>query len=415
MSDTTAPQAVQAIEEPAKTIYDELPDAPPKKRLRLSWVGKISVLVVAFWVFIALFGWAIAPYPEDFTFEGRLETANEFKVTAAADSPLKVSEDMVTDDNRTFTRPGEEVYPDYLRMIVEKDGTEIANKQIFGSLGEREVEVPEAGEYTVRVEGYYEFLDPTFMVPSSEIAAYLGSDYTARDVLSRVIWGARTTIGIAFAATLLAYFVGITLGIAAAVAGRWIDAVLSRVVDAILTFPNIMLGLIVIAAFSGQVFIDPITDAIILLVGLAGIVYAASVFRIARALGQDIMFQDYVEAARARGEGLWWIITREVLPNAAMPLATDFGLRLVFVILFISSLSFLGLGVPPPIADWGSMVRENMQGLNNGFFPREGTINAGALASVAPALAIASLTIAINLIVDDISAQSGGSLAKKMV
>lgn len=411
MTDTTAPAPSEA---PGKTIYDELPDAPPKKRLRLSWVGKISVVVVAFWIFIALFGWLIAPYPEDFTFEGRLQTANEFTV-AATGNTLKVTEDMVTDQNRTFTRPGEEVYPDYLRLIIEKDGDTISNRQIFGSLGERDVEVPEPGEYTARVEGYYEFLDPTFMVPDGEIAAYLGSDYTARDVLSRVIWGARTTIGIAFAATLLAYFIGITLGIAAAVAGRWIDAVLSRVVDAVLTFPNIMLGLIVIAAFSGQVFIDPITDAIILLIGLAGVVYAASVFRIARALGQDIMVQDYVEAARARGEGLWWIITREVLPNAAMPLATDFGLRLVFVILFISALSFLGLGVPPPVADWGSMVRENMQGLNNGFFPRGDTINAGALASVAPALAIASLTIAINLIVDDISAQSGGSLAKKMV
>ena len=178
-------------------------------------------------------------------------------------------------------------------------------------------------------------------------------------------------------------------------------------VDAVLAFPNIMLGLIIIAAFG---------SSIPLLIGLAGLVYAASVYRIARALGQDIMVQDYVEAARARGEGLWWIITREVLPNVAMPLATDFGLRLVFVILFISSLSFLGLGVQPPISDWGSMVRENLQGLGNGFFPRnEGGINAGALASVAPALAIATLTIAINLIVDDISAQSGGSLAKKMV
>lgn len=332
MTDQTASTPA---EQPGKTIYDELPDAPPKKRIRLSWVGKISVCVVAFWVFMALFGTWLAPYSE--------------------------------------------------RDYIEED--------------------PQ-GEY---------YDDPTFMVPNAEISSYLGTDYTGRDVFSRIIWGARTTIGISFAATLLAYFVGITLGIAAAVAGRWLDAILSRIVDAILTFPNIMLGLIVIAAFSGQEIFDATTDAIVLLVGLAGLVYAASVFRIARALGQDIMVQDYVEAARARGEGLWWIITREVLPNAAMPLATDFGLRLVFVILFISSLSFLGLGVPPPIADWGSMVRENLAGLGNGFFPREGTINAGALASVAPALAIASLTIAINLIVDDISAQSGGSLAKKMV
>jgi peptide/nickel transport system permease protein len=159
-----------------------------------------------------------------------------------------------------------------------------------------------------------------------------------------------------------------------------------------------MLGLIVIAAFG---------SSIPMLIVLAGVIYAASVFRIARALGQDIMVQDYVEAARARGEGLWWIISREVLPNAAMPLATDFGLRLVFVILFISTLSFLGLGVQPPISDWGSMVRANLQGLGNG-------LSGGAIAPIAPALAIASLTIAINLIVDDISAQAGGSLAKKM-
>ncbi len=317
MTDRTAPEAQADDLQP--DVYDELPDAPPKSRLRLSWVGKISAVIVAIWVVLALFGPWIAPYDEAF--------------------------------------------------FIEEDA-----------------------------EGNY-FDDPSFMLPNASVAAYLGTDYLGRDILSRIIWGARTTIGISFAATLLAYFVGITLGIAAAVAGRLTDAVLSRIVDAVLAFPNIMLGLIIIAAFG---------SSIPLLIGLAGLVYAASVFRIARALGQDIMVQDFVEAARARGEGLWWIITREILPNAAMPLATDFGLRLVFVILFISSLSFLGLGVQPPISDWGSMVRENLQGLGNGF-------SGGALASVAPALAIATLTIAINLIVDDISAHAGGSLAKKMV
>ena len=316
MTETTANAAPQAEE---KTIYDELPDAPPKKKLRLSWVGKVCVVIVAFWVVMALVGPWIAPWGES--------------------------------------------------HFIEEDS-----------------------------QGNF-FDDPSFMLPNGDVASYFGTDYLGRDVFSRIIWGARTTIGISFAATMLAYFVGITLGIAAAVAGRWTDTILSRLVDAILAFPNIMLGLIIIAAFG---------SSIPLLIALAGLVYAASVFRIARALGQDIMVQDYVEAARARGEGLWWIITREVLPNAAMPLATDFGLRLVFVILFISSLSFLGLGVQPPISDWGSMVRENLQGLGNGF-------GGGALASIAPALAIASLTIAINLIVDDISAQSGGSLAKKMV
>ena len=299
--------------------FDELPDAPPKSTIRLSWIGKISVIIVGIWVFLAFFGPWIAPWAES--------------------------------------------------HFIEEDA-----------------------------QGNF-FLDPGFMLPNASVNSYLGTDYLGRDVLSRVIWGARTTIGISFAATLLAYFVGITLGIAAAVAGLTTDMVLSRGVDAILAFPNIMLGLIIIAAFG---------SSIPLLIGLAGLVYAASVYRIARALGQDIMVQDFVEAARARGEGIWWIISREILPNAIMPLATDFGLRFIFVILFISSLSFLGLGVQPPISDWGSMVRENMSGLGFGF-------SGGALASVAPALAIASLTIAINLIVDDISAQAGGSLAKKMV
>jgi peptide/nickel transport system permease protein len=301
-ADTNNPD--QDTKEEAKSIYDELPDAPPKKRIKLSWVGKTSVAIVALWIVIAFIGPFIAPYHEA---------------------------DMAADDS---FMPG----------------------------------------------------DSDFM---------LGTDYLGRDTFSRIIWGARTTIGISVIATILAYFIGITLGIAAAVKGGWTDMILSRVNDAILSLPTIMLGLIVIAALGASI---PI------LVVMAGVIYAVSVFRIARALGQDIMVQDFVEAARARGEGTWWIITREVLPNAAMPLATDFGLRLVFVVLFISSLSFLGLGVQPPMADWGSMVRENLQGLTYGSY-----------AAIWPALAIASFTIAINLIVDDISAKSGGSLAKKMV
>ena len=116
------------------------------------------------------------------------------------------------------------------------------------------------------------------------------------------------------------------------------------------------------------------------------------------AIGED-------EAARVRGEGRWWIITREIWPNAAMPLMTDFGLRLIYVILFISSLSFLGLGVQPPQADWGSMVRENLGALSYG---------ASVIPVLAPALAIATLTVAINLVVDDISAHSGGKLSKRL-
>jgi peptide/nickel transport system permease protein len=290
--------------------FAELPDAPPKRKFRLSWMGYCASAVVAFWLIICLIGPSIAPFHEM---------------------------DMEGDDS-------------FLDAYTSE-------------------------------EGYGTF--------------YLGTDYLGRDTLSRVLFGARNTIGISLAATLLAYLMGITLGILAAVKGGWIDMGISRVNDAILALPTIMLGLIVIAALGSSI---PI------LIGTASVIYATSVFRIARALGQDIMVQDFVEAAQIRGEGIWWIIRAEVLPNAAMPLATDFGLRLVFVVLFISSLSFLGLGVQPPASDWGSMVRENLQGLTYGSW-----------AAIWPALAIATFTISINLIVDDISAKSGGSLAKKMV
>jgi len=288
--------------------FAELPDAPPKRRIKLTWVGKISVAIVVFWLAIVAVGPSIAPFHEM---------------------------DMEGDDSFLDAYSGE-----------------------YGTF-------------------------------------YLGTDYVGRDTFSRVLFGARNTIGISLVATLLAYLIGITLGILAAVKGGWIDMGISRINDAILALPTIMLGLIVIAAFGSSI---PI------LIATAAVIYATSVFRIARALGQDIMVQDFVEAAHARGEGVWWIIRAEVLPNAAMPLATDFGLRLVFVVLFISSLSFLGLGVQPPASDWGSMVRENLAGLTYGSY-----------AAIWPALAIASFTIAVNLIVDDISAKSGGSLAKKMV
>lgn len=288
--------------------FAELPDAPPKRKFRLSWVGWLSVGIVSFWLLICLIGPYIAPFHEM---------------------------DMEGDDS-------------FLNAY--------------------------SGEYG------------TF---------YLGTDYLGRDTFSRILFGARNTIGISLAATLLAYMMGITLGILAAVKGGWIDMTISRINDSILSLPTIMLGLIVVAALG---------TSITVLIGTAAVIYATSVFRIARALGLDIMVQDFVEAAQTRGEGIWWIIRAEVLPNAAMPLATDFGLRLVFVVLFVSSMSFLGLGVPPPASDWGSMVRENLQGLTYGSW-----------AAIWPAFAIASFTIAVNLIVDDISAKSGGSLAKKMV
>lgn len=298
--------------------FDELPDAPPRRRIRYSWAGKLGMAVVIFWAIIVVMGPWLAPYHEaDFL------------------------------DEALFVVPGSDnPYP------------------------------------------------ATDFQPPSRVA-YLGTDYLGRDILSRILYGARTTIGISLLSTLLAYLVGVTLGIAAAVGGTVLDSALSRVNDAILSMPTIMLGLVVISA---------IGNTIPILIVLTGLIYASSVFRIARAFGLDIMVSDFVEAARVRGEGLWWIISREVLPNMIMPMATDFGLRFVYIILFISSLSFLGLGVQPPQSDWGSMVRENLAGLPY-----------GAIAPLVPALAIATLTIAINMIVDDVSAHSGGKLAKRMI
>ena len=255
---------------------------------------------------------------------------------------------------------------------------------IFGPylapLGENELPFP---------DDYSEFQMP-------RPGAWLGTDESDRDVLSRLMFGAGRTIGISFAATLLAYFIGVVMGIGAAISTPRVDMIISRINDAFLSLPTIMLGLVVVAA---------VGSSIPVLIVTAGVIYATVVFRLARALGQEIMVMDFVEAARVRGEGRWWIITREIWPNAAMPLMTDFGLRLIYVILFISSLSFLGLGVQPPQADWGSMVRENLGALSYG---------ASVIPVLAPALAIATLTVAINLVVDDGSAHSGGKLSKRL-
>jgi peptide/nickel transport system permease protein len=222
--------------------------------------------------------------------------------------------------------------------------------------------------------------DDGFAGPSA--ASWLGSDYLGRDLLSRLIGGTQLTLAMAFAATLLAHLLGGTLGLLAAINGGLLDAVLSRAVDVILSLPKIIAGLVVVAAVGTSVGV---------LITIAGIVYAAGVFRIARALGADISVLDFVRAARARGEGPLWLLFGEILPNVIMPLATDFAIRMSFAILFMSSLSFIGLGVQPPRADWGGLVRENLSGLS-----------AGSWAPIVPALAIASVAIALNLLVDAI-------------
>jgi peptide/nickel transport system permease protein len=209
---------------------------------------------------------------------------------------------------------------------------------------------------------------------------WLGLDQIGRDMFSRILYGGRISIGLALLATILAFVVGIITGFAAAVFGGWIDIALSRVADVILSVPILMSALIIISGFGTS------TTVLVLTIGF---LYAVIVFRVARAVAMNIAVLDYVEVARLRGEGLMWVILREILPNALPPLAAEFGLRFCFAFLFVAALSFLGLGVQPPEADWGSMVKDNAL-----------AIPAGIGAPLYPAAAIALLTIGVNLVVD---------------
>lgn len=215
----------------------------------------------------------------------------------------------------------------------------------------------------------------------------LGSDYLGRDVLSRMLIAARFTVSIALLATVLAAAVGVFCGLLAAGSG-WIDAVLSKLFDTLNAVPSLMFGLVVIGSLGASI---PV------LVGTLATVYSPGAFRTARALARNVAALDFVTVARARGEGLPYIVSREILPNLLGPLAADFGLRFVFVTLLLSGLSFLGLGVQPPNADLGALVRENIAGL--GF---------GAAAVLVPTFALASLTIGMNMLID---ALSGGRRA----
>lgn len=210
----------------------------------------------------------------------------------------------------------------------------------------------------------------------------LGTDYLGRDMLSRVLHGARFTVGLALAAALLASIVGTALGVFAAVSKRWLDEVISRALDALICIPSKIFALVMVAAFGSSLPLLLIT---------AGLSYLPGAFRIARSLAVNLNTMDYVQVARARGEGRLYLAWVEILPNMIHPMLADFGLRFVFVVLLLSGLSFLGLGVQPPDADLGSLVRENISGLAE-----------GAPAVVAPALAIATLTIGVNLLIDSL-------------
>ena len=208
----------------------------------------------------------------------------------------------------------------------------------------------------------------------------LGTDNVGRDLFTRLLNGARNTIALAFATTMLSFLVGTLCGFFAATLGGWVDQMLSRIVDIIMALPMLIFCLMVLSVVGTSI------TALIVVIALLD---STRVYRLSRAVAMDIAVMEYVEAARLRGEKIWWLMRQEILPNAMPPLVAEFGLRFCFVFLFIAALSFLGLGIQPPTADWGGMVRENA-----------GAITFGIFIPLWPACAIAFLTVGVNLIVD---------------
>ena len=216
----------------------------------------------------------------------------------------------------------------------------------------------------------------------------LGTDQLGRDMFSRVVYGARNTIGIAILTTILSFLIGTTLGTMAAYARGWMDQLLSRSVDVLMAIPNLIFALMLLAVFGSTI------GNLVLIIA---VLESTRVFRLARAVALSVVVMDYVEYAQLRGEGLYWMLRREVTPNIAPPLVAEFGLRFTFVFLQIASLSFLGVGIQPPTADWGSMVRESST-----------LISYGDITPLIPAAAIGLLTIGVNFVVDWFIHKSSG-------
>ena len=243
--------------------------------------------------------------------------------------------------------------------------------------------------------------DPAFL---------LGTDQIGRDILSRLIYGAQNTVGIAFATTVLAFLLGGTFGFLAATLGGWLDQILSRMVDVLMAIPSLIFALLLMTIASvwapvlaSELEIPSTVLLTVCMVVIIAVIDSTRVYRLARAVGQNIVVMDYIEAAKLRGEGLGYLVFKEILPNATAPLLAEFGLRFCFVFLTIAALSFLGVGIQPPLADWGTMVRDLGGFVNYAQF--------APLAATAPLLAagaIALLTVSVNFVVDWMLHRSSG-------
>lgn len=234
--------------------------------------------------------------------------------------------------------------------------------------------------------GETEIVGPEFDVWGDEFI--LGTDGLGRDMLTRLLFGARNTVGIAFITTMLAFAIGGIMGLLAAIYTGWFDQIASRVVDVLMAIPQLIFALMLLTIFG--------TSIPILIIVIATL-DATRIFRVTRAVSLNVVVLDYFEAARLRGERIFWLCIREILPNITAPLLAEFGLRFCFVFLMIAALSFLGLGIQPPTADWGSMVRENAV-----------LITYGDITPILPAIAIAVLTLGVNFLVDWFLHKSSG-------
>lgn len=215
----------------------------------------------------------------------------------------------------------------------------------------------------------------------------LGLDFVGRDVLSRFLWGGRTAIFIALIGNTAGFAIGIAVGLLAAYRRGWLDEALGRVTDLMLAFPSLIFALLLLAAFG--------TSTTLVVIAIT-VTTAPGVVRIARAAALEVVDLPYVEAARARGERARYVTLFEILPNIRRPLLVDYGLRLTAAILLVAALSFLGLGLQPPAADWGLMVGENRIALTVQPWP-----------VIVPICAIALLTIGINLVIDGYRRRTG--------
>ena len=216
----------------------------------------------------------------------------------------------------------------------------------------------------------------------------LGADQLGRDMFSRIVYGARNSVGLSMVATIAAFVLGAGAGLLAATKGGWFDQFMGRVADVIMSIPSLIFSLLMLSIFGPKI--------VVIIIAIA-IIYAPRVFRLTRAVAGNVVVMDYIEAAKLRGEGTWYLIRKEILPNSTAPLVAEFGLEFCFVFLLLAGLSFLGLGIQPPTADWGSMVRENAT-----------LISFGDITPLIPAAAIALLTVAVNFVVDWMLFRSSG-------